>query len=330
MHEQKPHSSRATDSKMNASLIDECARRWLVQVHGGAMTTPERAEFEAWLGADSAHRDAYRRIEQLWRDVSVVGALSDVDVSTSAFSRRRTYLAMAAASVVLAVALAFVFVASGGTVYGTGKGEIREIALADGSHVTLGAQSKLRVAFTEDERRAELQTGEAFFSVAKDRTRPFHVRAGETMVRVVGTQFDLRYGTRSVRVAVREGIVEVMPVAHARQPDASVSRRTLTAGQEAVSSGAGIDVHAIEGAEPGGWRAGRLSYENTRLAEVIADANRYSDSEIVFADELLREVPVTTAFRTDQIDTMLDSLESTQPIVVDRSRSDRIVLRAAR
>ncbi|WP_129774610.1 FecR family protein [Peristeroidobacter soli] len=311
-------------------MIDERARRWLVQVHGGALTAPERAEFEAWLSADVAHRDAYRCVEQLWRDVSVVGALSDVDVSKAAFSRRRTHWSLAAASVVLAVALTFLLLTTGGTVYRTGRGEVRELALADGSHVTLGARSKLRVTFVDTERRADLEAGEAFFSVAKDRTRPFYVRAGDTMVRVVGTQFDLRHGAGNVHVAVKEGVVEVMPAAHAQQPDASVSKRTLTAGQEAVSSGAAIEVHSIVAVEAGAWRVGRLSYENTRLAEVIADANRYSDSEIVFADDRLREVPVTAAFRTDQIDTMLDSLAGSQPIVVDRSRAGRIVLRAAR
>jgi transmembrane sensor len=311
------------------SALDERARRWLVQVHGGAMTAPERAEFEAWLGADVENREAYRRIEQLWRDVSVVGALSEVDVSTTAFRRRRPYLSLVAASVVLAVALAFLLLTTGSTVYRTGRGEVRELALADGSHVTLGARSKLRVKFVDTERRAELETGEAFFSVAKDRTRPFYVRAGDTVVRVVGTQFDLRHGAENVRVAVREGVVEVMPAAHAQQPETSVSKRTLTAGQEAVSSGAAIEVHSIA-VEPGAWRAGRLSYENTRLAEVIADANRYSVDEIVFADDRLREVSVTTAFRTDEIDAMLDSLAGSQPIVVDRSRAGRIVLRAAR
>ena len=54
-------------------------------------------------------------------------------------------------------------------------------------------------------------------------------------------------------------------------------------------------VRGVAGAIPGAWRRGRFNYENATLAEVIADVNRYSERQVVFADDGLREVRVTTA-----------------------------------
>ena len=80
---------------------------------------------------------------------------------------------------------------------------------------------------------------------------------------------------------------------------------------------------------PGAWRSGRLIYENARLAEVIADANRYYQPPILIASNDLGDIRVTTAFGTGQIDEMLSALEYTQPVVVDRSQPDRVLLRPA-
>ena len=60
--------------------------------------------------------------------------------------------------------------------------KILEVTLADGSQVTLNTGTQLRVSITEHERRAELASGEAYFEIAKDPSRPFVVKAGERLV----------------------------------------------------------------------------------------------------------------------------------------------------
>jgi transmembrane sensor len=93
--------------------------------------------------------------------------------------------------------------------YTTDIGERRSITLPDGSTVDLNARSKLRIEFTEDERRIVLLDGQALFQVAKDKNRPFTVASGEATVRAVGTQFDVNRRPNGTTVTVLEGRVAV-------------------------------------------------------------------------------------------------------------------------
>lgn len=328
---QATEQRRTTEGRTN--LADAQARKWLAQLHSGRMTAQDRTRFEAWLGADAGNPKAYRRAEQIWRDVSLIDGLGEVSLERPGFTRRlfsRPVLALAA-SVTLCVGLGLtaMFLRPAGDRFATQTAEVRELTLPDGSRVTLGARSVLSLDFTADTRRVRLDSGEAFFSVVRDPKRPFFVAAGDAQVRVLGTQFDVRHGAQGIRVAVGEGTVEVVPAVRTLQTQSPDRGHLLTAGQELFALKSFISVRKVDKAEPGAWRRGRLSYENTNLAEVIADANRYSAHEISFASAGLRDVRVTTAFRTDQIDEMLDGLAATHPIVVERTESGRIVLHRA-
>ena len=91
----------------------------------------------------------------------------------------------------------------------TRTGEQMEVTLDDGSHVWLGAKSRLSVAFTGQQRAVRLDSGEAFFSVRKDRRRPFTVHASNGDITAVGTAFNVREVADRVIVTVAEGVVKV-------------------------------------------------------------------------------------------------------------------------
>jgi transmembrane sensor len=61
--------------------------------------------------------------------------------------------------------------------YHTGTGEIRDIRLADGSHVLLNTDSAVSVDYQAAKRQIILHHGQARFSVAQDVQRPFEVQA---------------------------------------------------------------------------------------------------------------------------------------------------------
>jgi transmembrane sensor len=98
--------------------------------------------------------------------------------------------------------------------YTTDIGERRSLTLDDGSTVDLNARSRLRIEFTSKERRVELIDGQAFFQVAKDKTRPFIVSSGDATVRAVGTEFDVYRKANGTTVTVLEGRVAVYSNAH--------------------------------------------------------------------------------------------------------------------
>jgi transmembrane sensor len=85
-----------------------------------------------------------------------------------------------------------------------------EVVLADGSVVFLNTNTKIRVRFTDKLRDIALLQGEAQFDVAKNKTRPFIVSAGDTRVRAVGTSFTVTVlPKRPIQVLVKEGVVEL-------------------------------------------------------------------------------------------------------------------------
>lgn len=86
------------------------------------------------------------------------------------------------------------------------------VKLEDGSTVDLAPYSSVRYpSHFEDKIRVVTLHGKAFFSVARDTTRPFLVQSGETVTRVLGTSFDVETSTggRSTKVEVATGLVSV-------------------------------------------------------------------------------------------------------------------------
>jgi transmembrane sensor len=345
--------------------IREEAREWLVCLNSDEVTPEGRMRFEAWLRTSERHAQAYQRVKSLWSGIAQLTDLAELEPLDQPLSGERlraifrqarqvvgrafmmpalpfTAGAVAAILLVLAPNLSRnLFLAPTpvqntpvqyATVqYATGVAETRDVPLPDGSVVTVGARSKIEVNFRGDERRVVLTEGEAFFSVQKDPGRPFYVAAGQTLIRVTGTKFDVRHEPGNVRAAVLEGTVEVMRSAQASgssAPDAVVEKHVITAGQQVVSDPSGV--RQSQGVEPGAWRHGQLVYVDASLDEVIADANRYYDKTIVFGAEALAGLRVTGAYRTNQIDVMLASLAKVYPIEIKQTNDGRIILKFRR
>src|SRR5581483_8011498 len=95
--------------------------------------------------------------------------------------------------------------------YELGYGEPTTITLRDGSRIVLSAQTRLWVRETSRARSISLQQGEALFTVAADRSRPFTVSVGTVAVRALGTEFSIRRQAEGVVDAlVSSGSVEIL------------------------------------------------------------------------------------------------------------------------
>lgn len=347
-------SPQTTD---DAADIDKTAAAWLARGAIERLTSAERADLEAWLNADDRHRAAYESAGAVWSEMEGSDVLAaqaarlraETEPAPGLFDRLRVgafwdvlrpAMPVGAAGLAAVAALAVVLTVfmsgpeDGAVQYADARetvtAEVRDEVLEDGSTVTLGAKSAIQVAFSPTERRVVLSEGVAFFSVAKDPNRPFFVEAGETTVRVVGTQFDVHRGPEGVKVSVLEGVVEVLEDAPSTRTEERKQR--LTAGQRVVATrgGAIATVSEVPVREAGAWRSGRLIYDNASLREVIADANRYYDGVITFDAPSLGDLKVSASFRTDQIDAMINTLTRGLPVDADRTSRGRIVLRERR
>lgn len=322
------------------SDIEVTASEWLVKLGNADISAEDRGRFEAWLAQDVEHERVFRAQQDAWNLVAAMPHLHEETLPLAGHhtvaSARRGVRRIGLLAMAAAVTFAVIGVISyqrgipffGGKRFATEVAQIKELRLDDGSVVSLGAASSIRVEFSDRQRRVTLLGGQAFFDVAHDAARPFFVSADKTTVRVVGTQFDVTRGAGTVRVSVLEGRVEVLQSgtatsANVNAPPANVpshAAHALTAGQGAVISGAGRLAATFPVAQEnlGAWRAGRLVYVDARLRDVVADVSRYYDGEIELTDPAVGDLQLTVAFRADQIDRMLDVLSRALPIEVRR------------
>lgn len=305
----------------NDSAVTEEALDWLVRLNFG---TVSRTEFAAWRARSPAHEEAARAAEALWRDVGATDTAADFARRETAGRRPARPVFRPGRRVVMTGALAAsaALVVGGSGVFGplsgltadhaTRPGERRQVLLPDGSTLLLNTATALSVAFTPDERRIRLATGEAFFEVAKDPERPFVVAAGEGETRAVGTAFTVRADGDGVQVTVTEGVVEVA----AR----SVPPLRLVAGQGAAYGGTAVapSAYPVNEAVATAWRRGKLIFNQRPLVEVAAEMSRYGAGRIVVVNEDLKPLPVTGVFELDDPDGMLRAIERSLPVKILR------------
>ena len=226
-----------------------------------------------------------------------------------------------AASLVAALAAGLTYLAIRPTAtYVAAIGEQRSVNLEDGSAVELDARSKIVVRYSERERRVELVQGQALFHVAKNASRPFIVKAGDTLVRAVGTEFDVYQKRSGTVVTVVEGRVAVL-TDHAAAPDGRGPRRVGTGlppdsnlafpttaparpGNIMVAAGEQLTVtpkliqisEHPNVANATAWTQHRLVFESDSLADVADEFNRYNERQLIVADPRLKSFHVSGVF----------------------------------
>jgi transmembrane sensor len=210
--------------------------------------------------------------------------------------------------------------------YLTAVGDLRDVALSDGSHATLSSDSQIAVSLSRGERHVDLQRGEGYFQVAKDPGRPFAVAVGPRRVVAVGTRFAVRRSGDAVRVVVTEGVVRLESQADA---DGRAQPTTLLpAGSIAIADHNGVFVRTAAVAEAErlvDWRSGYLAFHDTSLAEAAGEFNRYNSRKIVMGDAAVGQLRVGGNFRWSNTDVFVRLLEQGFPVRVER-HEDRVVL----
>ena len=340
----------ARDNK-HIEQIEKQAYEWLSIMHSDCKTREEVKQFQIWIEADTRHKAVYDEIYSLWQELPNLQGVIDPDSyhypKTRSFRQKfipfepgmgRQILAGLAGCLVL-FAVAFVIFmqeplihTEGANDFATKTAEIREIGLPDNSMITLGALSAVEVNYSDKERRVELISGEAFFAVERNTAKPFVVTVADTEIRVLGTKFDVRRSRTGVRISVLEGKVEVMQTGSddRHRTKSYIRTKQILKARERIRTepdGGLSDIHSLRQSHPGAWRQGRLIYENAKLAEVISDADRYYSGNIIIDTEDLLEIAVSAAFRTDQIQEMMDTLSIVLPISVRKLSNGDIVIR---
>ena len=166
---------------------------------------------------------------------------------------------------------------------------------------------------------------------------PLTVAAGDRIISVIGTAFNVQRDDSAVAVAVMQGLVAVDRVDDNHGSSATRDPITKQPVQAAVllrpGSGATFSINsnemmplsarAIERSQD--WRKGVAIFDNEPLSEVIAELNRYNVRKIIIDDVTIADIPVSGVFRLGDIERLLQGIESALPVEVAR-HGDRYVI----
>ncbi len=322
---------------------EEAAAAWAARLDSGAFTIADREALETWLAADSQHRPLLADFCQFSADLETtlpaLVAEGRVDAPVAPPPRRRPSPAWRgwafAGSLAAAAAIALAWVAFPRPVtptierVATAATQRQTVTLADGSQVELNAHTSIEFTLTKHERRARLADGQAFFSVAKDPSRPFIVETPAGSVRVTGTHFDVRADPSAMlEVTVEEGSVQVRLGENTAASAQAIY--ALKAGNHLTAHPAGVVVEQLSTEDVSkllAWREGMIVFERTPLAEALARFARYHGRGITATSDTAN-LAVVGRYSLDDLDDFFASLEEILPVRVTHELSGTVIVRS--
>ncbi|SEI55740.1 FecR family protein [Dyadobacter sp. SG02] len=293
----------------------------LQKYHQGLCTEEETRAVAHWL-ADTGDLDEYDQHDdendataEIWQKLDLR------ETSGSKISRMRwlyPLLAVAAASLLLVASWNyFRHTPSKNTAVFTRKteyrylqtvaGERKRFLLPDSTVVYLNAGSRLTypVGFSDTARVAWL-TGEGYFEVAKDSTRPFSVYTATTRTTVLGTAFNLKSypGSGNVTLVVSEGKVRFAPKnANAVPLILTVNERGIYDHEEDR-----LAHDRVYARGHFGWVRGKLAFDNQPLSEIAPVLERWYGIKVVITEPELADRRCTGSFDDPSLENLMGSL----------------------
>jgi ferric-dicitrate binding protein FerR (iron transport regulator) len=319
----------------------------LVKHLTGEATEAEMLQVKQWLANDEANIHYFEHFKLIWEESVQLANTSQVDeqaawerfqnrVQDGSFTttpKARVWsmnsplmraAVMAGLIVGIAVVTYFLFNNNPGTVVSMATiqatNAVKSDSLPDGSIVTLNKHSQVSFPerFTNNKRVLQLN-GEAFFKVKPDKEKPFEIHTNNVTITVVGTSFNVRSRGDTTEIIVETGIVEVAT-------DNQTVR--LKAGQKAY---AGLNQTILQKQENTDqlynyYRIKKFVCDNTPLWKLVEKLNEAYDVHIVFENNALRNLPLTTTFDNQPLDNILNIIKPTFNISVVKEKG-QIILR---
>lgn len=164
----------------------------------------------------------------------------------------------------------------------TPRGGKYQLILPDGTVAWLDAASTLRypLQFADNERSVEL-SGQAYFEVAKDKSRPFKVISKNQQIEVLGTHFNVNAYSDDAKIITTliEGSVRVSLKDHSQTS-------VLKPGERSVLKGSTITVSDADVEEAIAWKNDRFVFEKDDVGTMLRKIERWYDVDFEYNHEL--------------------------------------------
>ncbi|WP_207425241.1 FecR family protein [Pedobacter sp. SYSU D00535] len=302
-------------------------------------TAEEEQRVQNWLESDLENQKEFARMELIWSHSKNLASKSTVD-ENAAWDRFKKRLpqeqpqivpikALTVKSIWLKVAAVLVLISGAWFMYQylnvqsdsliAAQSVVTE-TLPDGSEVTLNKHSEISYAFSRSrkQRLVTLEKGEVFFKVSPDKEKPFIIKMDKLSVKVVGTSFNIKHTKNQTEVIVETGVVEV---------SSSQQQVRLRKGEKVVfRDQETMEVEKNTDQLYNYYRTKEFVADNTPLWRVVEVLNEAYQTEIVIENPEIRNLTITTTFKNEPIENILQVIKDTFDISVER-RDERFILR---
>lgn len=196
------------------------------------------------------------------------------------------------------------------------------VTLDDGSVVHLDGDSRIIYPehFGRGDREVALE-GEAYFMVAKDRSRRFVVHTQQGDVAVHGTEFNVstRRGTEVVLIRGSVGI----------QAAGNASETMLVPGQQGtVGMGGNVAVTKVDTTPYIAWNTGHYTFEDACLSNIMTVIGKWYGRDIIFRDSTVRTITFSGNFdRTTGLQGTIEAITTVTGLSIKDEQGHLIITR---
>jgi len=186
----------------------------------------------------------------------------------------------------------------------TPRGGQYKLTLPDGTEVWLNAASSITypTAFVGNERNVSI-TGEAYFEVAKDKSKPFRVRSGNQAIEVLGTHFNvMAYPDEdAIKTTLLEGSVKITE---------NNEVQILKPGEQAVvDKNGGLKISVADVDDALAWKNGYFKFSRVNIKYIMRQLARWYDVDVVYEGNVPHDEFVGKIGRGENIEDVLHILE---------------------
>lgn len=304
--------ARDEDGRTPATAdVEAEAAAWVIRLAAEDADAADRRAFEEWAAADPARRAAYERARTTWAALGRWGAnrraaRGDARGPGAAPASRprgragRRVLAVAAAACLFVASIGLWRAGESWTAFTadhrTAVGEVRRIALPDGSEMVLNTDSAADIAFADGRRTVTLRAGEALFAAAPapEGDVPFTVETDGLRAEALGTRFVVRRDMGGPALQVLEHRVAVR---------SGPGKRVVLGPGEAVRLAGDGALRRVEAGAtaPPAWADGRIVFDRAPAAAAIRELDRYLPERLVLLDPALGRRTVSGVFHIDAL-----------------------------
>lgn len=162
----------------------------------------------------------------------------------------------------------------------TPRGGQYHLILADGTNVWLNAASSIKfpVVFNGNERKVQI-TGEAYFEVTHDKTKPFRVESDGQTVEVLGTHFNINaYADENeIKTTLLQGSVKIK---------AGSKSYLLKPGEQSHLKNGDVNITQADMDEALAWKNGVFHFNDAGIESVMKQISRWYDVDVKYEGKI--------------------------------------------